>query len=90
MIVTILQCIPSVSLTNGLPSSLPSLLTIIGAEAIHMGIVEYKRRKSDKEVNNRTILKWNKDLGKWDLSLWKNIRVSIINKVEYRWVTLLK
>lgn len=76
LIVSILQCIPSISLTNGLPSSLPSLLTIIGAEAVHMGILEYKRRKSDREVNNRKVLRWNKDSNAWDTALWKTLQVT--------------
>lgn len=75
LLVSILQCIPSISLTNGLPSSLPSLLTIIGAEAVHMGILEYKRRKSDKETNNRSILIWNMETDTWNQKQWKDIHV---------------
>lgn len=78
LIVSILQCIPSISLTNGLPSSLPSLLTIIGAEAVHMGILEYKRHKSDKETNNRKTLLWNKETETWETRLWKDIRVRYV------------
>ena len=77
LIVSILQCIPSISLTNGLPSSLPSLLTIIGAEAVHMGILECKRKKSDKEMNNHKVLVWNEEIQTWETKQWKDIFVSI-------------
>lgn len=75
LIVSILQCIPSISLTNGLPSSLPSLLTIIGAEAVHMGILEYKRKKSDKEMNSRKVLVWKEENQTWETKQWKDIAV---------------
>lgn len=75
LIVSILQCIPSISLTNGLPSSLPSLLTIIGAEAVHMGIVEAKRRKSDRECNRRPVMVWSRENSKWEERQWKDVLV---------------
>lgn len=75
LIVSVLQCIPSISLTNGLPSSLPSLLTIIGAEAVHMSILEYKRRRSDRETNSRTVLTWERHCNNWKECMWKDVRV---------------
>lgn len=75
LIVSILQCIPSISLTNGLPSSLPSLLTIIGAEAVHMGILEHKRRKSDRETNSRKVICWDSNTNEWKEVMWKEIHV---------------
>ena len=65
----------TISLTNGLPSSLPSLLTIIGAEAVHMGIVEAKRRKSDKECNSRPVMVWSRENSKWEEKQWKDVLV---------------
>lgn len=75
LVVSILQCIPSISLTNGLPSSLPSLLTIIGAEAVHMGIIEAKRRKSDKECNSRRATIWSTEDSCWVDKQWKDVLV---------------
>lgn len=40
-----------------------------------MGILEYKRRKSDKETNNRSILIWNMETDTWDQKQWKDIHV---------------
>jgi len=79
LLVSILQCIPSISLTNGLPSSLPSLLTIIGAEAVHMGILEHKRRKSDKEMNSRKVVCWDTNTHEWKERMWKEICVCFGN-----------
>ena len=79
LLVSILQCTPSISLTNGLPSSLPSLLTIIGAEAVHMGILEHKRRKSDKEMNSRKVVCWDTNTHEWKERMWKEICVCFGN-----------
>lgn len=84
LLVSILQCIPSISLTNGLPSSLPSLLTIIGAEAVHMGILEHKRRKSDKEMNSRKVTCWDTSTNEWKERMWKEIRVCCCILMRYR------
>lgn len=75
LIVSILQCIPSVSLTNGLPTSLPSLITIIGAEAVHISILESKRRKSDGETNSRIVLVWNSLRNEWEEKHWSEVHV---------------
>lgn len=40
-----------------------------------MGILEYKRRKSDKETNNHSILIWDRETDMWNQKQWKDIHV---------------
>ena len=90
LIVSVLQCIPSISLTNCLPSSLPSLLTIIGAEAIHLSILESKRRKSDRETNSRRVILWSNAQNCWIEKEWGDIHVDSLFSPHFKVGDILK
>ena len=49
----ILQLIPDVSDSNGLPTYLPPLMIIVILSMIKDGLEDYKRYKSDQEENNK-------------------------------------
>jgi len=53
---TILQCLPKVTTTGGMPTIILPLSCIIGLNAIKDAIEDYRRHKSDDEENFRTTL----------------------------------
>ncbi|RLN50394.1 hypothetical protein BBJ29_000922 [Phytophthora kernoviae] len=52
LLVSILQCIRSISNTNGLPSNLPVLVFILGVDAVLAIIEDRRRHLADKEANS--------------------------------------
>lgn len=53
LIVAILQSIPSISVSGGVPNILLPLIFVLTLSAIKDLVEDYKRKKSDQEENNR-------------------------------------
>ncbi|KAL4114266.1 hypothetical protein PRIC2_014589 [Phytophthora ramorum] len=52
LLVSVLQCIPSISNTNGLPSNLPVLVFILAVDGVLAVIEDRRRHLADKEANS--------------------------------------
>ena len=77
---SILQCIPNVTTSNGIPTYLPPLLTIMILTMIKDGYEDYKRYKSDEEENNKKTLAWRD--GNFTQIQWRDVMVGDVLKVE--------
>jgi hypothetical protein len=55
----ILQCIPIISTSGGVPTILPSLIVILSISGFKDFLEDYKRWVSDKRENNHIIKKFN-------------------------------
>ena len=55
LILILLQFIKAISITDGIPTILPTLLIIIAISAFKDFLEDYKRWKSDSQENNRKI-----------------------------------
>lgn len=65
LVLTILQFFKPISITGGVPTILPTLLIVIMVSAFKDFLEDYKRWKSDKEENNRKVVRYSfKQLGK--------------------------
>ena len=55
VVLIILQFIKSISITDGVPTIMPTLLIIMAISALKDFLEDYKRWKSDKKENNRNV-----------------------------------
>ncbi|KAJ0393680.1 hypothetical protein P43SY_010417 [Pythium insidiosum] len=52
LLVAVMQCIPAISNTNGMPTNLPALVFIIFVDAVLAIVEDYRRHKADDEANS--------------------------------------
>ena len=81
--IAILQSVPQISVTGGIPNILLPLSFVLFVSATKDLFEDIKRSKSDNEENMRTVLKRTEE--QWININWKDIRVDIlkISKNEY-------
>ena len=80
MFLAVLQTIPQISDTGGLPTYLPPLLIIVVLSMIKDAYEDYKRYKSDEEENNKETLVFRD--GRFNNIPWKDVQVGDILKVK--------
>ena len=80
VIIAILEVIPQITVSGGVPNILLPLLFVLSVSAVKDYFEDLQRRRSDKEENNRQILIWKN--GNWIIMKWKNIQVGDIVKVK--------
>ncbi len=80
LFLAVLQTIPQISDTGGLPTYLPPLLTIVVLSMIKDAYEDYKRYKSDEEENNKETLVFRD--GRFNNIPWKDVQVGDVVKVE--------
>lgn len=80
LIIAILQVIPQITVSNGVPNILLPLAFVLTVSALKDCLEDLNRRKSDNEENNRKVLIWKNDT--WTESLWKDVCVGDIVKVK--------
>lgn len=78
--IAILQSVPQISVTGGIPNILLPLTFVLTVSAIKDLFEDIKRSKSDKEENMRNSLK--RANGEWVKVRWMEIRVGDIIKVQ--------
>lgn len=81
VIVAVLQCINEISITNGIPTSLPSLAFVLFVQAVSDAREDYIRHKADHEANATPCEIFNKTLCLFEKKTWANVRVGDIVKV---------
>jgi phospholipid-transporting ATPase len=79
LVVAVLQCIPGISVSHGIPSILLPLAFVLTISAVKDAVEDYKRRKSDREENRRMTLK--RQEGRWTAIEWRRVQVGDILKV---------
>lgn len=79
IIIAILQSIPDISNSGGIPNILLPLGLVLTISGIKDLLEDRKRKKSDEEENNRSVL-YRKN-GTWESILWKNLKIGDICKV---------
>lgn len=79
VIIAVLQAIPDISNSGGVPTILLPLGLVLAISAVKDYLEDRKREKSDNEENNRKAL--IRKNGAWIEILWKEIRVGDIIKV---------
>ncbi|OMJ85922.1 hypothetical protein SteCoe_12625 [Stentor coeruleus] len=80
LIIAVLQSIPQISVTGGIPNILMPLSFVLTVSAIKDLLEDLKRKKSDRDENYRLSCKWNE--GEWIKEKWLNLKVGDIVRVE--------
>lgn len=80
LFLTILQIIPEVSISGGIPTILAPLSFIVLLSMVKDAFEDYKRYKSDREENEKQAFVWKS--GKFDRIDWKDIRVGDLLRVS--------
>ncbi|CAG9326533.1 unnamed protein product [Blepharisma stoltei] len=78
--IAVLQVIPQISVSGGIPNILLPLLFVLTLSAIKDLLEDLKRRRADKEENSRIVEYWTND--GWKLIAWKKLHVGDIVKVK--------
>ncbi|RHY97672.1 hypothetical protein DYB35_006256 [Aphanomyces astaci] len=84
LVVSMMQVIPSISNTNGLPSTAPTLLFIMVIDAIFAVLEDRKRHIADAVANSRVTRALAKEIEQFKAIEWKDLRVGDIVKLSNR------
>ena len=79
LILAILQSIPVISNSSGIPSIMLPLSIVLIMSALKDIVEDNKRKRSDKEENNRKVLRRN---GNWEEVRWQSVNVGDFLKVR--------
>ncbi|OMJ85156.1 hypothetical protein SteCoe_13546 [Stentor coeruleus] len=79
LVIAILQSVPQISVTDGIPNILLPLSFVLTVSAIKDLLEDVKRSNSDKEENIRPILK--RGNGSWNKVKWLEVKVGDVIKV---------
>ena len=80
LILTILQTVKTISITNGVPTIAPSLIFVIFVSMVKDFLEDLKRWKSDAEENNCLVLVFEN--GFFQKKTWKYLKVGMIVKIQ--------
>ena len=80
LLLVVLQFIKPISITNGVPTILPTLVVIIGISMFKDFLEDYKRWKEDAKENNSKVQKYQN--GKFETVCKKSLFVGDIVKLE--------
>eukprot|EP00123_Amoebidium_parasiticum_P018387 comp24187_c0_seq2/m.44324 comp24187_c0_seq2/g.44324 ORF comp24187_c0_seq2/g.44324 comp24187_c0_seq2/m.44324 type:complete len:1154 (-) comp24187_c0_seq2:702-4163(-) len=78
LLLLILMCIPQVTSLNPISTALP-LVFVLGLTALKDGYDDYKRHKSDRELNGREVEVFR---GQWETVDWDQVLVGDIIRIE--------
>lgn len=79
LLLSVLQIIPDISTSGGIPTYLPPLLFIVLLTMIKDGYEDYKRYKSDEEENNKEVGCYRDR--SFQQIMWKDLKVGDVVKV---------
>ena len=82
LIIAILQCYKEISNADGRPVILLPLIVVVLINGIKDFYEDLKRKKSDDEENNRSVLIYNPIIEQFEKKKWKNIKKGNIIKVN--------
>lgn len=79
LMIAVLQCIPGITLSHGIPNILLPLVFVLTLTAVKDAAEDYKRRKSDREENRRITLR--REDGRWKSVEWRMVKENDVIKV---------
>ena len=82
VIIGILQLIPSISNSNGVPAQLFPLAAVIFISMMKDLFEDWKRHKSDNAENMNKTLIYNKETKQFEEKRWQDVKVGQIVKVN--------
>lgn len=80
LIIAVLQSIPQISVTGGIPNILMPLSFVLTVSAIKDLLEDLKRKKSDKEENCRHTLRWQNE--EWTICRWLDLKVGDVVQIQ--------
>ena len=80
----VLECIPQVTMTNGVPTYAMPLMMVLGVTAIKDALEDYARHKADGEENNRITQTFKRDKDAFVDSKWTEVKVGDIVRLKNR------
>jgi phospholipid-translocating P-type ATPase (flippase) len=84
LMVSVMQCIPPISNTDGVPTALPTLLFIISVDAVFAILEDRRRHKSDATANGAECHVYNQETADFQDDYWRNVVVGDIVKIKNR------
>lgn len=83
LFIGIMQTIPYITISNGLPAIFLPLAAILLITALKDFFEDYKRKKSDVAENSKSINIFDSETGTFVEKKWKDVRVGNIIEVKY-------
>ena len=77
-----MQCVPLISVSMGLPTTLPPLSFVLFIEAINDLYQDGQRKKADAVANGTRTQIFNRETQKFQESTWKDLKVGDVCKVS--------
>lgn len=84
LIISGMQVIPAITNTNGYPTTLIPLFFVLLISGIFKVMEDLERHKSDRLANSSPTLIFNREIGTFEESLWSDIQVGDLVKVNAR------
>lgn len=75
LVVSILQCIPNITITAGQPTTLLPLAFVVVVSMVKDLYEDVKRSRSDREENARMVLVGDPATGQYEEQTWASLRV---------------
>ena len=80
VIIAVLQSIPQISVTGGIPNILLPLLFVLTVSLIKDVLEDFKRKKSDREENYKMTTRWQNEA--WEPVRWHEVHVGDVVQVQ--------
>ena len=80
----VLETLPKVTTTNGVPTYALPLLFVLGVTAVKDAIEDYQRHKADEEENNRVTKVFDRNKKVFNETKWIDVKVGDIVRVQNR------
>eukprot|EP00658_Telonema_sp_P-2_P029372 TRINITY_DN22350_c0_g3_i3.p1 TRINITY_DN22350_c0_g3~~TRINITY_DN22350_c0_g3_i3.p1 ORF type:complete len:585 (-),score=149.06 TRINITY_DN22350_c0_g3_i3:159-1913(-) len=81
LVVAVLQTIPSISQTQGLPTILPMLVIMVSVEGVLAAVEDCRRHEADDIANNSPCQIWDPSSQSFQPAVWSQVRVGQIVKL---------
>jgi phospholipid-transporting ATPase len=82
LLISILQCVPIISNTNGYPTTMLPLTIVVLVNAVFQILEDLTRHQADKEANLSVTLRLVKETGLFELVSWGDLSVGDVVKVQ--------
>ncbi|CAE7403369.1 ALA3, partial [Symbiodinium sp. KB8] len=83
LVICILQAIPQVSITNGVPTTAAPLAFVLAVDGLFTAIQDYNRHVSDRKVNVHSKVAVSRDGLPFSMTSWEDVAVGDIVKVDH-------
>ncbi|KAG5183758.1 hypothetical protein JKP88DRAFT_198883 [Tribonema minus] len=84
LFIAVLQVIPSITNTFGIPTMLLPLVFVVAVDAVFMVIEDVERHRADRRANSSPTAVWDAAAGKFRAVSWSEVHVGDILKIRNR------